>query len=127
MIISNNQKNRDDIATALHVRWPEDEVIQVSKFQSGLRKLDKNDTDLIILDEELIDIDIPKAISIIRKHHNIPLIVIGFRTQDGKSLLKALESGADEYIKPPFEPMELLARINAIMRYKKSFSKTKAN
>jgi DNA-binding response OmpR family regulator len=46
---------------------------------------------------------------------NVPLIVVGPRTQTGAKV-KLLESGADDYIEEPFDNLELIARLRAAIR-----------
>jgi two-component system, OmpR family, KDP operon response regulator KdpE len=51
----------------------------------------------------------------IRSFSGIPLIVLGL-SADVMDKVKALEIGADDWISPPFSPMEFIARVNAILR-----------
>ena len=44
-----------------------------------------------------------------------PIVAIGF-SQDVECRLAALEAGVDDYLAPPFNPRELVARVQAILR-----------
>ncbi len=51
----------------------------------------------------------------IRKHSQVPIIIVSERKEDS-SKIRALEYGADDYITKPFNILELKARIKAILR-----------
>jgi DNA-binding response OmpR family regulator len=72
--------------------------------------------DLIILDVLMPVIDGREVLRTLRKEDNwIPIILL---TQVGESSERAmaLEEGADDYLNKPFDPHELVARINAVLR-----------
>ena len=56
-----------------------------------------------------------EVIKRIRKQSNIPVIILSAKTQDTDKIL-GLNLGADDYLSKPFNPLELVARINAQMR-----------
>ena len=51
----------------------------------------------------------------IRKHSNVPIIMITARGEDFERIM-GLDIGADDYIVKPFSPGEVMARVRAIMR-----------
>lgn len=79
--------------------------------------LEKEVPDLILLDLMLPGISGDKLLQEIRenKHSDIPVVVISARNalEDKVSLLK---KGADDYITKPFEPEEVIARVQASLR-----------
>lgn len=79
--------------------------------------LEKEVPDLILLDLMLPGISGDKLLQEIRenKHSDIPIVVISARNalEDKVSLLK---KGADDYITKPFEPEEVIARVQASLR-----------
>jgi CheY-like chemotaxis protein len=81
----------------------------------GLLKIDKSDFDTIVIDEELSDYDGYEACQKIRQHSEIPIILIGTRS-DSEVWDKVEELGFDIYMSKPISPRELLARIKAIVR-----------
>jgi two-component system, OmpR family, KDP operon response regulator KdpE len=71
--------------------------------------------DLILLDLGLPDMDGMEVLRRIRQCCNVPVIILSVRgNEDDK--VKALDSGADDYLTKPFGTGELLARIRAAMR-----------
>ncbi len=71
--------------------------------------------DIILLDLGLPDIDGVEVIKEIRTWSNIPIIVISARSEDSDKI-KALDSGADDYLTKPFSVDELLARLRTTER-----------
>ncbi len=69
----------------------------------------------ILLDMGLPDMDGMDVIRRVRETSQVPIIVVSARNED-KSIIAALEAGADDYITKPFAPEELLARLRAGMR-----------
>jgi DNA-binding response OmpR family regulator len=82
---------------------------------SGLQKIKIFLPDLIILDIMLPDMDGFAVIREIRKDYDIPVIMLTARG-DITDRIVGLELGADDYLPKPFEPRELVARIQTIMR-----------
>ena len=71
--------------------------------------------DLIILDLMMPQVDGLTACMRIREFSNVPIIMLTARSEDADKII-GLESGADDYITKPFEMMEVLARIEAVLR-----------
>lgn len=72
--------------------------------------------DLVLLDLGLPDMDGQGIIENVRGWSNVPIIVVSVRTRE-RDKVKALESGADDYITKPFGTSELLARIRTALRH----------
>lgn len=91
----------------------------VSKAANGKEALDQLETaqpDLIVLDVLMPIIDGREVLRTVRGSDNwVPIILL---TQVGESSERAmaLEEGADDYLNKPFDPHELVARINAVLR-----------
>ncbi len=71
--------------------------------------------DLIILDVMLPDMDGFEVLRKIRKEWTIPVIMLTARGEVTDRIV-GLEIGADDYIPKPFEPRELVARIQTVLR-----------
>jgi len=81
----------------------------------GFRKLAVEDPDLLLLDVMLPGKDGFEICREVRRTSNIPIIMLTARG-DVIDRVSGLELGADDYIGKPFEPRELVARIQAILR-----------
>jgi two-component system alkaline phosphatase synthesis response regulator PhoP len=71
--------------------------------------------DLIVLDLGLPKADGLDVTRAVRKHSNIPIIMLTARVEESDRLI-GLELGADDYVTKPFSPKELVARVRAVFR-----------
>jgi two-component system phosphate regulon response regulator OmpR len=83
----------------------------------GLRAIRSDPPDLIILDVMLPEMDGLAVCKKIRETSRIPIIMLTARG-DVSDRIVGLELGADDYLPKPFEPRELVARIQAVLRRK---------
>ena len=81
----------------------------------GMRKLSRTDPDLLLLDIMLPGRDGFDICRKVRKSSEIPIIMLTAR-DDIVDRVSGLEIGADDYVGKPFEPRELVARIQTILR-----------
>jgi DNA-binding response OmpR family regulator/DNA-binding CsgD family transcriptional regulator len=75
--------------------------------------------DAIIMDWEMPEMDGMEAIKIIRvsdKIKDIPIIVATGKMTTVENLRTALETGANDYIRKPYDPIEIEARVNSMIR-----------
>ncbi len=79
------------------------------------RALEQEAFDAVVLDLMLPDEDGLALCQWLRGHSSIPVIMLTARG-DPMSRVLGLELGADDYLAKPFEPRELVARINAVLR-----------
>ena len=91
------------------------EITIMHEPQPALEFLQKNQMDLVILDIMLPGIDGFQALRKIREDSQIPVIMLTARGEVTDRIV-GLELGADDYLAKPFEPRELLARIQSILR-----------
>lgn len=81
----------------------------------ALEKFEANKPDLIILDLMLPGKDGYDVCKAIRRTSNVPIIMLTAKETELERVL-GLELGADDYITKPFSPLELIARIKAVLR-----------
>ena len=87
----------------------------VSDAEKGLKRLELSDPDLLLLDVMLPGMDGFAVCAEVRKKSNMPIIMLTARG-DLSDRISGLELGADDYIGKPFEPRELVARIQSLLR-----------
>jgi DNA-binding response OmpR family regulator len=87
----------------------------------GLKKLKQMSPDLVILDIMLPEMDGFEVCRAIRQTSNIPIIMLTARGEVTDKVV-GLELGADDYLAKPFEPRELVARIQSVLRRTKQLS-----
>lgn len=81
----------------------------------GIALLGNNNYDLVILDIMLPEMDGFEVCKTIRKDSDIPIIMLTARGEVMDRIV-GLELGADDYMPKPFEPRELVARIQGILK-----------
>ncbi|MCL2673246.1 MAG: winged helix-turn-helix domain-containing protein [Alphaproteobacteria bacterium] len=95
------------------------QVIDTEKGGDVIELATAQKPDLILLDWRLADnvdgVDVCYALRKNQRLHQIPIIMLTARAQDGDKV-KALGTGADDYMTKPFSIVELLARIKAVLR-----------
>lgn len=91
-------------------------AIPIYSGQEALSMITSYCPDIILLDLGLPDIDGAEIINTVRSWSSVPIIVVSARTQENDKV-KALDSGADDYITKPFGTKELLARIRTSIRH----------
>jgi two-component system, OmpR family, phosphate regulon response regulator OmpR len=80
------------------------------------RRLERERPDLIVLDLMMSDIDGLTALRKLRATgDDIPVVILTAKADDVDKIV-GLELGADDFIAKPFNPRELLARIQAVLR-----------
>ena len=83
--------------------------------EEGLNKLARSEPDLLLLDVMLPGKDGFEVCREVRKTSRVPIIMLTARG-DVFDRISGLEIGADDYVAKPFEPRELVARIQTILR-----------
>ena len=81
----------------------------------GLKFLKKGESDMVLLDIMMPEMDGLQVLRNIREHSEVPVMMLTAKG-DVSDKVVGLELGADDYLPKPFEPQELLARIQSILR-----------
>jgi DNA-binding response OmpR family regulator len=92
------------------------EVVEASDGRSCLRVLYELKPDLVLLDVSMPDMDGWEALDRIRELTWVPILMVTARDAPPERV-RGLRAGADDYIVKPFEPEELLARIDTALRH----------
>ncbi len=90
----------------------------IYKAYNGLEAIDmlmQHEIQLILIDVMMPKLDGLSAMMKIREKNNIPIIVLSAKSEDSDKIL-GLSMGADDYITKPYNPMELVARVNSNLR-----------
>ena len=83
--------------------------------ESGLALARSLTPDLIILDLMLPRLDGVDLCNILRRESDVPIIMLTAREAPAERVI-GLDSGADDYIVKPFDPEEVIARAEAVLR-----------
>ncbi|GHS27874.1 DNA-binding response regulator [Helicobacter pylori] len=82
---------------------------------TGISAANTQNYDLLLLDLTLPNLDGLEVCRRISKQKHIPIIISSARS-DVEDKIKALDYGADDYLPKPYDPKELLARIQSLLR-----------
>ncbi|MBS5940065.1 response regulator transcription factor [Clostridium sp.] len=87
----------------------------------ALATIRKEDIHLVIMDIMMPNLNGTRATMEIRKEKEIPIIMLSAKSEDSDIIL-GLNLGADDYLTKPFNPLELIARVNSQIRRYTRFS-----
>ncbi|MDO9265979.1 MAG: response regulator transcription factor [Sulfurimonas sp.] len=107
----------EELATLLQSRLMKSQIdttVALTPLE-GLKLFQENRYDLLILDLSLPQMDGLEVCRLIREESNIPIIISSARF-DMRDKTLGFAYGADDYLSKPYNPDELLFRIEAIMR-----------
>jgi len=91
------------------------EVLTASNGLEGLEQAQAQEPDLIVLDLLMPKMDGLEMLKSLRSFSAVPVIILTAKGAD-TDRIKGLKLGADDYLPKPFNPDELVARIEAIRR-----------
>ncbi|PZE19016.1 response regulator transcription factor [Paenibacillus xerothermodurans] len=95
--------------------------IKVSDGREAVQVIRTKSVDLAILDIMMPKLDGYEATQLIRESHHLPIIFLSAKASD-LDKITGLVRGADDYVTKPFNPMELVARVNAQLRRAMQFN-----
>ena len=90
----------------------------------ALKFIEEENIHLVIMDIMMPNMDGTRATMRIREKKEIPIIMLSAKSEDTDKIL-GLNIGADDYVTKPFNPLELIARVNSQIRRYTRFSKLK--
>jgi DNA-binding response OmpR family regulator len=91
------------------------DTIIVADIDAATNMLDSVNPDLVILDTAYPEKDSLAMLDQIRKHSNVPIIMLSTE-YEAETMQEALSHGADDYIRIPFGIRPFIARIRAKLR-----------
>lgn len=96
------------------------EVVKAENGKEAVEKLEEREFDLVLLDvmmPEMNGFDVCKRIKNTDRFRNTPVVMItALRSKADR--IRGIEAGAEDFISKPFDPGEVLARINMLLRIK---------
>jgi two-component system KDP operon response regulator KdpE len=105
----------ESVRLGLTLQWREVEVLDAQRGDQALDVIEKEHPDIVLLDIGLPDMDGFAVLTEIRRFSDVPIVMLTAR-DDAMDKVKGLELGADDYVTKPFNHLELMARIRAVLR-----------
>jgi two-component system, OmpR family, response regulator len=113
LVVEDDRETRTLIAK--YLRTNACNVVTAADGREMARAMTNHRIDLLILDVMLPGEDGLSLCRKVRAESQVPIIMLTARGEDVDRIV-GLEMGADDYMPKPFNPRELLARINAVLR-----------
>ncbi|HVM07209.1 MAG TPA: response regulator transcription factor [Acidimicrobiales bacterium] len=113
LLVEDDASLREVAATVLESQGYSVEA--ASDGAAGLDAFRARPFDLVLLDVMLPGLDGFSLCREIRRHSNVPIVMLTAR-RETHDVVAGLELGADDYVTKPFEAPELIARVRAVLR-----------
>jgi two-component system KDP operon response regulator KdpE len=105
----------ESIRLGFTLQWREVEVLGASDGEQALDLVEKEAPDIVLLDIGLPGRDGFEVLRELRTFSDVPVVMLTAR-DDAMDKVKGLELGADDYVTKPFNHLELMARVRAVLR-----------
>jgi two-component system KDP operon response regulator KdpE len=115
VVIEDDAEVVEAVSMCFKLRWSGATVLSAGEGGKGLELIEAELPDIVILDLGLPDIDGLEVLRQIRLFSDMPIRVLTVRDQK-IDIVRGLELGADDYITKPFDHVEFLARVKAVLR-----------
>ncbi|HEX6139580.1 MAG TPA: response regulator transcription factor [Candidatus Limnocylindria bacterium] len=115
LIVDDDPDVVESVRLGFVLQWREVEVIGAATGERALTLVEEEHPDLVLLDIGLPDIDGYEVLREIRRFSEVPVIMLTARDETIDKV-RGLEAGADDYVTKPFNHLELLARVRAVLR-----------
>ena len=103
------------VAFGARMMWPDCHVAIAGSGSEALRLFEQDPPDMVILDVAMPPPDGFEVCHRIRAVSPVPILMLTVR-DDTLDKVRALDLGADDYLTKPFDHLELLARLRALVR-----------
>ena len=103
------------VTVSFTLQWRETEVIGADSGEVALDLVEQEHPDVVLLDIAMPGMNGFEVLREIRAFSDVPVIMLTAK-DDVLDKVKGLELGADDYVTKPFDHLELLARVKALLR-----------
>jgi DNA-binding response OmpR family regulator len=115
LVIEDSQEVAENVSLCFKLAWSQVNITTIDEGDKGINLVETESPDIVILGLELPDTDGFKVLKQIRSFSDVPIIILTAREAE-MDKAKGLEMGADDYITRPFNPIDLIARVKAVLR-----------
>jgi len=118
LVVEDDEQIRDGIE--IYLKSQGYEVSKAADGIDGLAILKEKEVHLAIIDVMMPRMDGIHMVMRLRKEYDFPVIMLSAKSEEVDKIM-GLNMGADDYVTKPFQPLELLARVNSHLRRYKRF------
>ena len=105
----------ESVRLGFTLQWRDVDVLGAGEGEAALDIVEREHPDIVLLDVGLPGIDGYEVLRQIRAFSDVPVLMLTAR-DDAMDKVKGLELGADDYVTKPFNHLELMARVKAVLR-----------
>jgi two-component system KDP operon response regulator KdpE len=105
----------ESVRLGFALQWREVDVLGAGDGDQALDAVERESPDIVLLDIGLPGRDGFDVLRELREFSDVPVVMLTAR-DDSMDKVKALELGADDYVTKPFNHLELMARVRAVLR-----------
>jgi two-component system KDP operon response regulator KdpE len=105
----------ESVRLGFTLQWRDVEVLGADTGEQALDVVEQARPDVVLLDVGLPGLDGFGVLREIRLFSDVPVVMLTAR-DDAMDKVKGLELGADDYVTKPFNHLELMARVRAVLR-----------
>lgn len=113
LVAEDDKAIRDSIG--IYLKNANYEVVFAEDGRQCVEIFENEEIDLVIMDLMMPNMTGEEAIAFLRKSSYVPIIILSAKSEDYDKVM-GLDIGADDYITKPFNPLELMARVNSNIR-----------
>ena len=113
LVVEDDKQIRDGIE--IYLKSQGYVVYKAADGIEGLQVIRENEIHLAIVDVMMPRMDGIHMVMQLRKEYDFPVIMLSAKSEDVDKIM-GLNMGADDYVTKPFQPLELLARVNSHLR-----------
>lgn len=115
LMVDDDAEIRASVRLGFELQWRDVEIVEAATGRDALDAVERERPDLVLLDVGLPDTDGYTVLREIRAFSSVPVIMLTARDEPIDKV-RGLEAGADDYIGKPFDHLELMARVRAVLR-----------
>jgi DNA-binding response OmpR family regulator len=115
LVVDDEHDVIESVRLGFNLQWREVDVLGAATGEGGLDAVERQHPDLVLLDIGLPDTDGFEVLRQIRAFSDVPVVMLTAH-DDSMDKVKGLELGADDYVTKPFNHLELMARVRAVLR-----------
>ena len=115
LIVDDDAEIRSSVRMGFELQWRDVEILEAGDGTRALQLIEEQRPDLVLLDVGLPDMDGYGVLREIRAFSAVPVVMLTARDEP-MDKVRGLEGGADDYVGKPFDHLELLARVRAVLR-----------
>jgi len=115
LLVDDDPEIRASVRLGFELQWRDVDILEAERGDEALRLIEEKRPDLVLLDVGLPDLDGYAVLREVRAFSSVPVIMLTARDEPIDKV-RGLEAGADDYVGKPFDHLELMARVRAVLR-----------